>query len=164
MKPAAKTNAARILDQLGIHYDMASYDVDPDDLSAEAVAAKIGLPDGQVFKTLVLAGQDGQIVMACVPAGTEIDLKALARACGQKKVEMVPLKDVRPLTGYIRGGVSPLGTKRRYPVYVDESALNHLRISVSAGIRGCQILIAPGDLQTALQAHFAPISTPHGQA
>ena len=156
-KEPNKTNAARLLDQAGIAYELAGYEVNPDDLSAETVAEEIGLPREQVFKTLVLKGDGNNVLLACIPAGTELDLKALARAAGGKKIEMAPLKEVQPLTGYIRGGVSPVGTKRKYPFYLDESARLHPRISVSAGIRGCQMLLAPGDLLAVTGGQWAGI-------
>lgn len=147
-----KTNAARYLDGLKIHYDLREYEVDESDLSAENVAAKIGMPLEQVFKTLVAKGDKTGVLMACVPAGAELDLKALAQVSGNKKTELVSLKDVLPLTGYVRGGVSPIGAKKKYPVYIDESALQHDVMSISAGIRGCQLLVAPQDLVQATNA------------
>ncbi len=141
-----KTNAARILDAEGIRYDLRVYEVDEDDLSAPRVAEKIGLPPEQVFKTLVARGDRTGILLACIPANTELDLKALAAASGNKKVDLVPVKDVLPLPGYIRGGVSPIGTKKPYPFYLDETAILWDLVSVSAGIRGCQMLLAPDDL------------------
>lgn len=140
-----KTNAARRLDSLGIAYQLREYDVDPDDLSAESVAAKIGWPFEQVFKTLVLRGDRNGICMAVVPANTEVDPKALARLTGDRKIETVPLKDVQPLTGQIRGGVTAVGQTRGYPVYVDETIELFDIVSVSAGVRGTQILLAPSD-------------------
>jgi Cys-tRNA(Pro)/Cys-tRNA(Cys) deacylase len=147
-----KTNAARILDNLKIAYELHDYKVDVNDLSAENVAEKIGLPLQQVFKTLVARGDKNGVLMACIPAGCALDLKALAAASGNKKVEMVSLKEVQPLTGYIRGGVSPLGAKKHYPVYVDESAAAYPFIAISAGMRGCQIFIDPANLLKAVEA------------
>ena len=121
------------------------------------MADKIGLPREQVCKTLVLKGNGDHVLPASILAGTELDLKALARAAGCKKVEMAPLKEVQPLTGYIRGGVSPVGTKRKYPFYLDESARLHPRISVSAGVRGLQMLLAPGDLLAVTGGKYAVI-------
>jgi Cys-tRNA(Pro)/Cys-tRNA(Cys) deacylase len=140
-----KTNAARQLDSLGIAYQLREYEVDPDDLSAGTVAAKVGLPPEQVFKTLVVRGDRNGVSMAVVPGNTEVDPKALARLTGDRRIEMVPLKDVQPLTGQIRGGVTAIGQTRRYPVYVDETVELFDVISVSAGVRGTQILLAPGD-------------------
>ena len=144
-----KTNAARHLDSLGIAYELREYEVDPDDLSAATVAAKVGLPAEQVFKTLVLRGDRNGICLAVVPGNTEVDGKALARLTGDRRVELVPLKEVQPLTGQIRGGVTAIGQTRGYPVYVDETVEMFDIISVSAGVRGTQILLAPSDyLQT----------------
>lgn len=141
-----KTNAARILDGLHVDYSIREYEVDENDLSAETVAAKVGMPPAQVFKTLVAKGDKTGTLLACIPGNAELDLKALAALSGNKKVEMVPLKEVQPLTGYIRGGVSPIGTKKRYAVYVDQSAADWPIISLSAGARGYQLLLAPADL------------------
>ena len=140
-----KTNATRILDDLGVPYTLREYDVDPDDLSAETVAAKIGLPAEQTFKTLVARGDRGGVYLAIVPGNMELDPKALARCTGDRKVELVPLREVQQLTGYIRGGVTALGGKREYPVYADETIQLFDVVSVSAGVRGTQILIAPSD-------------------
>jgi len=118
-----KTNAVRILDRLGIAYELREYDVDESDLSAPTVAHKVGLPIEQVFKTLVTRGDGRDVVLACIPGGDELDLKALAAASGNKRSEMAPLRDVQPLTGYVRGGVSPVGTKKPYPFVLDETAL-----------------------------------------
>jgi len=153
-----KTNATRILDRLGIAYTMREYEVDPDDLSAETVAAKIGLPAEQVFKTLVVRGDRGGVYLAVIPGNQELDAKALARATGDRRIEVVPLKDVQPLTGYIRGGVTALGGKRDYPVYADETIELFAVISISAGARGTQILLAPPDYLRAVKATIAPIA------
>lgn len=154
----AKTNAMRMLDALGIAYDAAAYEVDESDLSGVAVAAKIGLPPEQVFKTLVTRGDKSGVLLAGLSAASELDLKKLAAASGNKSVETVPLKEVLPLTGYVRGGVSPLGTKKAYPLYLDESAFRWPRVAVSAGVRGRQILIAPADLVRATNAKVAAIA------
>ena len=153
-----KTNVARILDGLKISYELSEYKVDESDLSAENVATKIQVPLAQVFKTLVVCGDKTGVLLACIPGGCELDLKALAIVSGNKKIDMVPLKDVQTLTGYIRGGVSPLGTKKRYDIYIDESAALWKYIAISAGIRGCQILIAPNDLIGATKAKMCNIS------
>lgn len=155
-----KTNAVRLLDEAGVPYRLAEYAVDEADLSAETVATKIGLPDAQVFKTLAVRGDKAGVVLALIPAGAALDLKALAAACGSKRCEMLPLKDVQPVTGYVRGGVSPLGTKKRFPIYLDHSALEHSEISVSAGVRGTQILLAPTALQAITQATLGNFCTP----
>jgi len=150
-----KTNAARILDGLRISYKISEYQVDESDLSAEAVARKVGLPVGQVFKTLVVRGDKSGVLMACIPGAAELDLKALAAVSRNKKVEMVQLKEVQPLTGYIRGGVSPIGAKKHYPVYVDASVLQWTEVSVSAGMRGKQIVLPPADLIRAVNAQVS---------
>jgi Cys-tRNA(Pro)/Cys-tRNA(Cys) deacylase len=153
-----KTNAARMLDSAGIQYELREYEVDENDLSAPHVAAAIGMPADQVFKTLVARGDRTGVLMACIPANTELDLKALAAASGNKKVELVPVKEVLPLTGYIRGGVSPVGTRKPYPLYLDETADVWDLISVSAGVRGCQMLLAPNDLARAVDAQRCAIA------
>lgn len=153
-----KTNAARILDQLGFKYSIVQYEVDDTDLSAETVARKIGLPPEQVFKTLVVRGDRSGVLLAVIPGSSELDLKRLAAVSGDKRVEMVPLKEIQPLTGYVRGGVSPLGTKKKYPVYIDILAQAWDVISVSAGHRGVQILVKPDDLIAASEAIVCDIT------
>jgi Cys-tRNA(Pro)/Cys-tRNA(Cys) deacylase len=153
-----KTNAARYLDSLKVEYKLSEYEVDESDLSAESVAGKVHLPLEQVFKTLVVRGDKTGVLLACIPGGVELDLKAMAEVSGNKKVEMVSLKEVQPLTGYVRGGVSPIGTKKRYPFYLDESAMKFAFISISAGARGCQIFIDPKSLARVLEATLAKIS------
>jgi Cys-tRNA(Pro)/Cys-tRNA(Cys) deacylase len=138
-----KTNAARMLDHLGVPYELRDYEVDPDDLGAAKVAEQIGLPLEQVFKTLVVQGDRNGIALAVVPGDAELDLKALARLTGDRRVHMAPLKEVQPLTGYIRGGVTALGCKKNYPVFVAEEIVLYDRVAVSAGVRGTQILLAP---------------------
>jgi Cys-tRNA(Pro)/Cys-tRNA(Cys) deacylase len=145
-KTPNKTNAVRILEQAGIHYELREYAVDDDDLSAPHVAEAIGMPAEQVFKTLVARGDRTGVVVASIPANAELDLKSLAAASGNKKVELVAVKEVLGLTGYIRGGVSPVGMRKPYPFYLDETADLWDVISVSAGVRGCQMLVAPDDL------------------
>ena len=145
-KAPAKTNAVRILEQAGIAYELREYVVDEDDLSAPHVAEAIGMPPEQVFKTLVARGDRTGVVVASIPANTELDLKSLAAASGNKKVELVAVKEVLGLTGYIRGGVSPVGMRKSYPFFLDETAILWDIISVSAGVRGCQILVAPDAL------------------
>jgi Cys-tRNA(Pro)/Cys-tRNA(Cys) deacylase len=140
-----KTNAARLLDSLGIHYEIREYEVDPDDLTAETVARKIGLPPEQVFKTLVVRGERNGICFAVVAGDQQLDLKALAQLSNDKKLDVVPLKDVQPLTGYIRGGVTAIAAKRDYPVYADETIELFDVVSISSGMRGAQIIIAPAD-------------------
>ena len=141
-----KTNAARFLDGLRMDYKLIEYEVDESDLSAESVAGKVNLPLEQVFKTLVARGDKTGVLMACIPGNAELDLKAIATISGNKKVEMVHVKEIQQLMGYIRGGVSPIGTKKPYPIFLDESATKFPFISISAGARGSQILISPGDL------------------
>lgn len=153
-----KTNAARILDALGIRYELRDYEVDPEDLSAEAVARKVGLPAEQVWKTLVARGDRTGVLLAVVPGDAELDPKALARATGDRKVDTVPLREVQPLTGYIRGGVTALGGKKDYPVWVDETVELHDVISVSAGVRGTQILLSPADYLRAARGKVAAIA------
>ena len=153
-----KTNAVRILDRLGIEYELCEYEVDPDDLSAGTVAAKIGIPPQQLFKTLAVQGDRNGICLAVISATDELDLKALAHQTGDRKVDMVPLKEVQAATGYIRGGVTALACKKDYPVYVDELAEICDVISVSAGMRGLQILLAPKDYIRAVKARVVAIT------
>jgi Cys-tRNA(Pro)/Cys-tRNA(Cys) deacylase len=161
---ATKTNAARLLDQMGIRYELREYDVDPEDLAAETVAAKIGLPPEQVFKTLVarVEGKSDRngIVMAVIPGDQELNLKALATAAGERKIQLVPVKELQALTGYIRGGVTALAAKRDFPVYVDETVELFDVVSISAGVRGLQILIAPADYLRATHGIIAALGQP----
>jgi Cys-tRNA(Pro)/Cys-tRNA(Cys) deacylase len=154
----SKTNAVRALDRLGTSDELREYEVDPDDLAAETVAAKVGLPDEQVFKTLVARGDRSGVCLAIVPGNAQLDLKALARATGDRKIDTVPLKEVQPLTGYIRGGVTALACKKDYPVYVDETVQLFEVISISAGVRGLQVLLAPDDYLRAVGGTLAPIA------
>ena len=153
-----KTNGARLLETLGISFELREYDVDPDNLSALFVAQKIGMPPEQVFKTLLTTGGPGIYVFAVIPGDAELDLKKLARAAGLRKAEMAPLKEVQPLTGYIRGGVTVFGAKKAYPVYVDETVILFDTISVSAGARGTQLILAPDDYLRAAEAQTADLS------
>jgi Cys-tRNA(Pro)/Cys-tRNA(Cys) deacylase len=153
-----KTNAVRQLDSLGVAYELRAYEVDPDDLAAETVARKVGLPAEQVFKTLVVRGDKHGVCLAIVPGDAQIDLKALAKATGDKKVDTVPLQEVEPLTGYIRGGVTALACKKPYPVYLDETAQLFDVISISAGARGLQILIAPDDYTRVTNASIVALA------
>ncbi|MGI6487032.1 MAG: Cys-tRNA(Pro) deacylase [Syntrophomonadaceae bacterium] len=157
-KKTKKTNAARILDSLEVSYELREFEVDVNDLSAENAAINIGLPPDQVFKTLVVRGDKTEVFMACIPGEAELDLKTLAVVSGNKKVEMVPLKEVQPLTGYVRGGVSPIGTRKDYPVYLDESAFEWPFISISAGARGCLLLIEPEKLVRVVDAAVCQLS------
>jgi Cys-tRNA(Pro)/Cys-tRNA(Cys) deacylase len=160
---APKTNAARRLDQLGISYELREYEVDPDDLAAETVAAKIGLPPEQVFKTLVARGDRQGIAMAVIPGDQELDLKALAAAAGEREIQFVPVRELQALTGYIRGGVTALAAKRDFPVWVDETIELFDVVSISAGIRGLQILIAPADYLRATKGKLAALGQPKVQ-
>lgn len=153
-----KTNAARLLENLGIAFDRIDYEVDPEDLSATTVAKKIGMPPEQVFKTLLTTGGAGTYVFAVIPGDAELDFKKLARAAGLRKAEMVPLKDVQSLTGYIRGGVTVFGAKKPYPVFVDETVILFDKISVSAGARGAQVVLSPDDYLRAAEAQTADLT------
>ncbi len=154
-----KTNAARILDQHQVPYELLTYDVDPDDLAAERAADKLGLPHSQVFKTLVVRGDRAGISFAVIPANSHLDLKALAKISGNKKIETVPLKEIQDLTGYIRGGVTALGSKKNYPVYLDISATKFDNIAVSAGKRGSMLLVSPAKYQIVVQGTIGAIAT-----
>ena len=158
MSKPVKTNAARILDRLKLPYELLEYEVDPDDLAAESTAEKLGLPPEQVFKTLVAKGDRNGVCLAVIPGSAQLDLKALAVLAGDRKTDTVPLKDVQPLTGYIRGGVTALGTKKAYPVYVDASILAFETIAVSAGKRGLMLWLAPQDYLTATQGTVGPLT------
>jgi Cys-tRNA(Pro)/Cys-tRNA(Cys) deacylase len=153
-----KTNAVRLLDNLGIAYELRSYAVDPDDLAAETAAAKIGFPPEQVFKTLVGRGDRTGVLLAVIPGTMQLDLKALARLTGDRRVETAPLKEVQPLTGYIRGGVTALACKKDYPVFVEELIQVFDRVSVSAGMRGLQILLSPADYLRAVNGRVGAIA------
>jgi Cys-tRNA(Pro)/Cys-tRNA(Cys) deacylase len=156
----AKTNAARLLDQLGIRYELRAYEVDHNDLAAETVAAKIGLPPEQVFKTLVARADRTGVSMAVIPGDQELDLKALATATGERKIQLVPVKELQSLTRYIRRRATALAAKRDFPVYVDETIELFDVISISAGQRGLQILLAPADYLRATKATLAALSQP----
>jgi Cys-tRNA(Pro)/Cys-tRNA(Cys) deacylase len=140
-----KTNAARLLDRLGIRYELREYDPGEEHLPAEEVARRVGLPPEQVFKTLVARGERAGVLLAVVPGDAMLDLKALATLAADRKVDTVPLKDVLPLTGYVRGGVTALACKKDYPTFVDETIELFDVVSVSAGVRGTQILLGPAD-------------------
>jgi Cys-tRNA(Pro)/Cys-tRNA(Cys) deacylase len=155
-----KTNAVRLLDELKTPYELRSYEVDPDDLSAETVARKIGLPPEQAFKTLVVRGDRHGICLAVIPGNAELNLKALAKLSGDRKAELVSLKEVQPLTGYIRGGVTAIAGKKEYPVYLDETAILFDLIAVSAGARGVQILLKPDDYAALTKATLGELSQP----
>jgi Cys-tRNA(Pro)/Cys-tRNA(Cys) deacylase len=160
MKPAApsKTNAVRLLDSLGISYELRAYEVDPEDLTAISVARKIGLPPEQVFKTLLSHTNTGEHLFAVIPGDAELDLKKLAHAAGAKKAELASLKDVEPLTGYIRGGVTIMGAKKPFPAFADETIELFDVISVSAGQRGLQVILSPADYLRASEATLADLT------
>ena len=152
-----KTNAVRVLDQAQIPYTLSAYEVDEKDLSAPAVAKKAGLDIERVFKTLVLRGSSGTILVCIIPGGYELDLRKVANAAGEKKVQMVAVREILNLTGYIRGGCSPIGMRRNYETYIDESCQLYGSIYVSAGIRGLQIALAPEDLCSLTHARIADL-------
>lgn len=147
-----KTNAVRLLEKANIEYTLREYEVNPDDLSAATVAQKVGLPLDRVYKTLLCRGEKTGHLFAVISGDKEIDLKVLAAACGDRKCAMAQLKEVQALTGYVRGGVTVLGAKKAFPVYVDSDLLNHPEVSVSAGVRGMQIWLKPSDYIQATQA------------
>jgi Cys-tRNA(Pro)/Cys-tRNA(Cys) deacylase len=157
---AVKTNAARLLDSSGITYEIRSYEVDPNDLAAESVAEKIGFPPEQVFKTLVARGDRNGVCFAVVPGDQQLDLKALAKLTGDRSIDVVPLKEVQPLTGYIRGGVTALAARKNFPVFVDETIELFDVISISSGMRGAQILLAPADYLRVTNGKTGPIAQP----
>lgn len=157
MKPIKKTNAARILDDLKIEYRLVEYPVDEEHLDAVHVAKEVGMPPDQVFKTLCVRGDKTGVIFAVIPGDGELDLKALARVSKNKSCEMVHLKEVLPLTGYIRGGCSPLGAKKDYPVFMDETMILWDEIAISAGQRGMQIVANPEELARATRAIVAPL-------
>lgn len=153
------TNAARILERMGIRFELRDYEVDEADLSAENVAGKVGLPLDQVWKTLVARGDRTGVLLAVLPGSATLDLKALAKLSGNRSVDTVALKEVQPLTGYIRGGVTALGCKKDYPVFVDETMEAFDVVAVSAGVRGTQILLAPTDYLRATRATVGAIAS-----
>jgi Cys-tRNA(Pro)/Cys-tRNA(Cys) deacylase len=153
-----KTNAVRILDQLGIAYKLLSYEVDPEDLAAESTAAKVGIVPEQLFKTLVVKGDRTGVCLAVIPSNMHLDPKALAKLSGDRKVEPVPLKEVQPLTGYIRGGVTAMACKKEYPVYVEEIVELFDEIAVSGGMRGLLVQLAPADYLKAVKATVGAIA------
>lgn len=154
-----KTNAARILDRMKIKYELVEYMVDPENLAADHVAAELGEPIEQVFKTLVLRGDRNGIFVCVVAGNREVDLKKAAKVSGNKKAEMIAMKELLPLTGYIRGGCTSIGMKKQYPTFISEEALSFPFIYVSAGKRGLQLKLAPADLIKAAAASAADIAT-----
>ncbi|HEY0264688.1 MAG TPA: Cys-tRNA(Pro) deacylase [Granulicella sp.] len=158
MKPAAKTNAVRLLDSLGIAYELRAYEFDLNDLTAITVAQKIGLPIEQVFKTLLTQTTPAGHIFAVIPGNDELDLKKLASAAGVKKAELASLKEVEPLTGYVRGGVTVMAAKKPFPAFADETLELFDVISVSAGQRGLQVLLSPADYLRATEATLADLT------
>ena len=153
-----KTNAMRMLDKAKIEYRTKEYEVDENDLSGSHAADMMGVDHGSVFKTLVLKGEKTGYLVCCIPVDAELDLKKTARAAGDKKVEMIPMKDLLAVTGYIRGGCSPIGMKKLFPTFVEESAVLYDEIAISAGLRGQQILISPQTLVTFIRGKFASLT------
>lgn len=149
-----KTNAMRMLDTAGIPYRVVEYEVDEQDLSGVHVAQSIGQDPDTVFKTLVLKGERTGYLVCCIPVAEELDLRKVAKAAGDKKVEMIPMRDLLPVTGYIRGGCSPLGMKKRYSTYIEETAMLFDEIAVSAGVRGAQIVVNPDALRKFVEAEY----------
>jgi Cys-tRNA(Pro)/Cys-tRNA(Cys) deacylase len=152
-----KTNVARILDKLGIEYELSAYEVDESDLSATTVAEKLGQNIELIFKTLVLRGDKTGVFVCVIPGGEELDLKKAANVSGNKSAAMVPVKEIHNLTGYIRGGCSPIGMKKKYPTFIDESITIYDFIFISAGIRGLQLKIAPNDLIESVSCQVADL-------
>ena len=158
-KKTEKTNAARLLDKAGIAYKLIPYEFDENDLAAQHVADSLGQDIARVFKTLVLQGDKTGHIVCVVPGDSEVDLKALAKASGNKKVEMIAMKDLLAVTGYIRGGCSPVGMKKRFPTYFHSTVMEFERIYVSAGVRGLQLEIAPTDLITFVGGTVASVAS-----
>lgn len=152
-----KTNVMRLLDAAKIPYESKEYEVDEQDLSGSHAADMMGADHDTIFKTLVLKGEKTGYLVCCIPVDEELDLKKVAKAAHDKKVEMIPMKDLLPLTGYIRGGCSPIGMKKKFPLYIEETAVLFDKIAVSAGQRGVQILLSPGDLCAYTEGNFAPL-------
>ena len=157
MAKPIKTNVLRHLDAAKIPYETREYDVSDENYDGSLVAAKVGLPPEMIYKTLVLTGDRTKYLVCVIPADRELDLKAVARATGNKSVAMLPQKDLLPLTGYLRGGCSPIGMKKAFPTFVQEDASQLTRISVSAGVRGCQVILAVDALCACTRASFAPL-------
>jgi Cys-tRNA(Pro)/Cys-tRNA(Cys) deacylase len=152
-----KTNAMRILEGMGVSFDVAVYPAGEEHQDAASVAAELGVGADVLFKTLVAHDERGGALVFCIPGAAELDLKKAARAAGAKKVDLIGLKDLTPLTGYVRGGCSPIGMKKKLPTWIDEFALTFERIYVNAGARGMQLLISPADLARACPAGFADL-------
>ena len=153
-----KTNVMRVLETNGIPFDTRYYEVDDGNFDGSLAAGKMGLDPDSVFKTLVCVGDKGAHLVCCIPVSQELDMKKAARAAGQKRVEMLPLKELLPLTGYVRGGCSPIGMKKPFPTWIDETAQLFDRIAVSAGKRGEQVLLSPDDLLRLIGAEYAALT------
>lgn len=152
-----KTNVMRLLDKAGIPYEAREYQVDENDLSGSHAADMMGADHDSVYKTLVLKGEKTGFLVCCIPVDEELDLKKVAKAAKDKKVEMIPMKDLLPLTGYIRGGCSPVGMKKKFPTYIEEMAQLCEQVAVSAGQRGIQIILKPEDLCRYVEGTFATL-------
>lgn len=159
MAQSTKTNAARLLDKAKIAHRLIPYTIDPDNLAADHVAAELGEDIRRVFKTLVLHGDKSGYFVCVVPGNREVDLKKAAKTAGAKKADLIPMKELLPLTGYIRGGCSPIGMKKKFPTFIDSSAIEFDTIFVSAGVRGLQIELNPKELAEYTDATFADITT-----
>ncbi|NMB24184.1 MAG: Cys-tRNA(Pro) deacylase [Firmicutes bacterium] len=158
LRKGGKTNAIRYLETIGIPHETLEYAMDGGDLSAQHVSRVSHIPLDMLYKTIVCRGDKTGVVFACIPGDAEVDMKKLARVSGNKKVESVPLKEILPLTGYIRGGVSPIGCKKDYPLYIDDTAMAKEKISISAGTKGCQIIMKPHDLVNIRKAAVVAIA------
>ncbi len=158
-KKTEKTNAARLLDKAGIAYNLIPYDFDENDLAAQHVAESLGQPIERVFKTLVLHGDRSGYIVCVIPGNGEVDLKALAKISGNKKVEMIPMKDLLGVTGYIRGGCSPIGINKKFPTYFHSTASSFSTIYISAGVRGLQIEINPQELMDFVGASAGDVAS-----
>lgn len=152
-----KTNVARLLDKAGVKYELIPYEVDESDLSAVHVAAQLNEDVERVFKTIVLHGDKSGYFVCVVPGDSEIDLKKAAKVSGNKKCDLLPMKDLLPVTGYIRGGCSPIGMKKHFPTFIHASAQQYQRIFVSAGVRGLQIALSPADLMLQSRGEYADL-------
>jgi Cys-tRNA(Pro)/Cys-tRNA(Cys) deacylase len=152
-----KTNVARLLDNAGVQYDLIPYEVDESDLSAPHVAEQLGEDVKSVFKTIILSGDKSGYFVCVVPGDAEIDLKKAAKVSGNKKCDLLPMKDLLPVTGYIRGGCSPIGMKKHFPTFIHASAQQYQRIFVSAGVRGLQIALSPADLMLQSRGEYADL-------
>ena len=153
-----KTNVMRLLDAAGINYEAGEYEVDEDDLSGSHAADMMGMDHDTMFKTLVLKGDKNGYLVCCIPVDEELDLKKVAKASKDKKVEMIHMKELLPLTGYMRGGCSPIGMKKKFPTYIEETVVLFDEIAVSAGIRGAQVILNPEDLKAYTEAEYAGLT------